>query len=225
MFFASWQKMLLSCVRNGDVVLDPQYESPQHYAAEGLAISFLKSRASAVLFVDDDMVFNPKDVNTLRDDPRGFNFDALMGLCLSRNWPHMPLIPQHYEPWNDESLYKIVNQPEPDALYPCAYLGLGFTLVRRRVFEVVSESVGEKSMMFRWSPRGDSEDSTFFTTADTHGCKLGVHSGVCIGHRFPGVWAWDHEQGAAAYRQVEKKCNVSPAVAARVNEARKVISV
>lgn len=201
-FFQDWTRFLLKGIKAGDRVLSPIIEMPQHYAAEFAAKTFLSGPCDAIMFIDDDMSFMPEQVDALRSDPEGQHYDALMGLCLSRNPPHRPLILEKNP--NADCTYTIKAVPQKDAIVDAGILGLGFTLIRRELFERVGQVTGDTEMMFQWSPRGDSEDSTFFATALDQGCRLGVSTRVCIGHRVAVTVRWDHDKQGVEYEERDR---------------------
>ncbi|GAG60204.1 unnamed protein product, partial [marine sediment metagenome] len=199
-FLQSWTRQLLKGIRPGDRILSPVIELPQHFAAEAIATTFLKGPADTVLYIDDDMVFEPEDLEHLRDDPEGADYDALMGLCLSRNSPHRPVI---MEAFGEQ--YKVRAHPPEDTIVDVAIVGLAFTLIRRSVFERVNKIKPKDELFFRWNYCGDSEDASFSQLAIKAGCKLGVNTRVIIGHRIKAVVKWDFKQKGVAYEEVMRR--------------------
>lgn len=200
MFLQSWTKLLVKGLRPDDKVLLPVIELPQHYAADALVHSFLKTDCDSLLIIDDDMIFQPEDLAALRDDAEGFEYDMLQALCLSRNPPHYPVM---LEPFGKDK-FKVRAQAPKDEIVDVAIVGLAFTLCRRELFAKVATCKEDNEMFFRWSYRGDSEDASFSALALEAGCRLGVNTRVCIGHRIPVVVTWDHEAKGVAYQEKER---------------------
>jgi len=196
-FFQCWTKLILEAKRDGDRAILPVIELPHHFSANTLIDSLLMTNCDSLLFVDDDMVFSPNDLDKLRDDEDGFNYDMLQGLCLSRNYPHRPLI---MEPW-ENGQFKINTIPQVNTIVDVAYCGLAFTLCRRSIIEKVAVNKPSDEMFFHWGEKGDSEDSVFSAKIRAVGGKLGVNTKVCIGHRVPVVIRWNHEHHGVAYEE------------------------
>lgn len=179
-FFRCWTRFIASGLRPGDFILEPAIEMPHHYAANMLANKFLNNtQCDTVLFVDDDMCFNPDTLDKMRDDKGGQEYDGLMGLCLARTNEHRPLIVKETYTSNGQLLYNYPSEWPASGIEEVAFLGLGFTLYRRSVFEKVKP---ENNEFFRWTSRS-GEDAQFAIDARAKGCKLGVNCNVKIGHR------------------------------------------
>jgi len=189
-FFRCWTRLMLGGLRDGDRVLNPAIEMPGHYAADSLVKGFLKTDTDTLLFIDDDMVFNNKDLTSLRDDEDGLEYDVIMGLCQSRKPPHKPII---LEPNPDGEGFLVPSVPPADKVVNVGVVGLGFTLIRRSVFGAMTEPY------FYWGEKGDGEDAMFSMNATRLGFKLGVNTRVQIGHRFPIAVKWDFKENGLAY--------------------------
>jgi len=200
-FLQCWTRLLIKGMRRGDQVLLPVIELPHHYAAEALVHSFLRTECDSILFIDDDMTFDPGDLDKLRDDEEAFEYDMVQGLCLSRNPPHRPIV---MEPW-ENGQFKIQAVAKKDAIVEVGMAGLAFTLCRRSLFDKVAIEKATDEMFFRWSARGDSEDASFSSMVKQVGCRIAVNTRVCIGHRIPVVVKWDHEAGGVAYQEAERR--------------------
>ncbi len=198
-FLICWTKQLLGGLRKGDRVLAPVVEMPQHYAAEALMLVFLKTDADSILYVDDDMIYEPADLDVMRDDPEGEKYDILQGLCLSRNPPHNPVIWRQVTDVDENLFYQNAAEPMEHIIEDVVIVGLAFTLIRRDVFMVVRQQIKANEKIFRWNYRGDSEDASFSHLARKAGCTLGVSTKVSIGHRFPMTLRWDFQKGGIAY--------------------------
>jgi len=200
LFVCSWNKLIMRGLRPGDKVLNPVIELPQHFAAEALAHNFLRTDCDTILFVDDDMIFDPSDLDKMSDDPETFDFDILQGLCLSRNPPHYPIIATHYK----DGQFKIASKPPKDSIVDVAYCGLGFTLIRRTAFEAVKKAKDADDLFFHWSKNGCSEDTGFCLKAAKAGCKIGVSTRVQIGHRIKVTVTWDFEDNAPGFDEIDR---------------------
>jgi len=196
LFFISWTKLISSGLRAGDKILAPAIELPQHFAAQAVVENFLLTDADTLLMVDDDMVFSPKNLNDMREDPESVGYDIVQGLCLSRNPPHAPVI---LEEVPGCALHRTNTVPRKDCIVDVGVCGLAFTLIRRRVFDAVKELDESSRFLFNWGANGDSEDAGFSKLAKKAGAKLGVNTKVCIGHRLPVVLTWDHDKQGIAY--------------------------
>jgi len=194
-FFRCWTRLLLCGLRDGDVVLTPVVEMQAHYAADSLARGFLRTDCDSILFIDDDMIFQNSDLDKMRDDRDGKDYDALMGLCLSRKPPHKAIIMKNHEGGG----FDVHAIPEKDAMVSVGIVGLGFTLIRREVFEDMQEPY------FYFGEKGDGEDAMFSINAKKKGFCLGVNTRVQIGHRFPMIVKWDFEDDGIAYISTGKE--------------------
>jgi hypothetical protein len=190
-------KLIQRGQRAGDVVLKPAIGSERHYLAEAQAQVFLQTKADSILYLDDDMEFEPKDLAILRDDPEGFQYDILMGLCLSRGHPHRPIIATA----TDHGTWRIPAKPPEDTIVDVGFCGLAFTLIRRSVFEKVYEILDKGEMAFWFSRMGDSEDWGFCQTAIKAGCRIGVNTRVQIYHLIDCAVGWDFKENGVNYQE------------------------
>ena len=189
-FFRCWTRLMLGGLRDGDTVLTPAIEMPAHYAANCLVKGFLKTEADSILFIDDDMIFTPDDLERLRSDEDAREYDIMMGLCQSRKPPHKPILLEN----NPNGMGFVVNSvPPADTIVNVGVVGLGFTLIKRHVFEALADPY------FYWGEKGDGEDAMFSMDASKKGFKLGVNTRVQIGHRFPIMVKWDFKENGLAY--------------------------
>jgi hypothetical protein len=158
-FFQSWTRLVTRGLRPGDVVLTPVVDLPHHYAADAVALHFLRSDADSVLYVDDDMTFTTDALSRLRDFQPGHQFDVLQAVALSRNGPHFPVVL-----FKNAEQYEVMPRPPAHTVIPVALCGLAFTLIRRATFERIAAKKDPKDFFFYWGRRGDSEDAGFRLT-------------------------------------------------------------
>jgi hypothetical protein len=176
-FVCSWTDLLMGGLRDDDEVLPPACELYHHFTAEQLARRFLAGTCDTILYVDDDMVFEPGDLCRLRDDKRGNAFGILSALyCARRN--REPIV---YRREADGKAVPVT--PAHDAVMDSAFVGLGFCLIRREVLQVLAAAAGPQCLIFSLPPDGAGEDVKLCADAIEAGFKVGVHTGVSIGHR------------------------------------------
>ena len=195
MFVSNLMRLITRWLRNKDSVMDPTIELPHHYAAECMVNNFIKSSADTLLMLDDDMVFAADDLEKLRSDKDGFQYDMLGALYQSRKPPHNPLCIQN-DPKSPTG-YSNNIMPAPDCILPVGILGLGFTLVRRSIIKKIAEAKPPKELMFYWGKTGDSEDAGFCKRVAAAGGTLGVSTRVSVGHRMGLVLRWDAVEGGS----------------------------
>lgn len=182
-FFTCWTQALLSGgVRPGDRVLAPAYGLPHHMAAQALVHQFLNTEADSLLFIDDDMTFTVKDIETLRDDAEHLPYDIISGCCIMRGEPFHPVIKTRVKSEDGKGMWTNPVKVPLDTVIPVDGIGLAFTLIRRHVFELVKDALRPGEMLFQWSAFGDSEDIFFSDMAKKLGYKLGVTTKVLPGH-------------------------------------------
>jgi hypothetical protein len=198
LFFNSWTHLVARGMRTGDTVLDAAVELPQHFAATVLAGFFLKSDADTLCMVDTDMVFKPDTLARLRDDPAGQEYDILSALSVTRRSPFYPIVLRLKA---DGSAYECAKDSIDGNVIPVDSVGTGFTLIRRSVFDRMKTELGIDRWLFQFGDGGLGEDTRFCQDAKKIGAKIGVHTGVSIGHRGPITFAWD-----AATKQTSMHC-------------------
>lgn len=181
-YFVSSLVSLIGKVRQGDIVLDIAVGMKQREAADQLVRDFLASKSDALLFLDDDMIFGYDALNKLRDDPRCDGYGVVSGLTTRRHWPPTPTIMRFAENsgysdrrFEQELYYR------PNEVIPVDAVGLAFTLVRRETIEAIITPPDERGMVcFVRTELND--DMEFSRRCRDAGYKLGVHTGVEIGH-------------------------------------------
>ena len=195
-FFNCWSHLIAGGLRIGDTVLDAGIELPQHFAAVVVVRYFLKSDADTLLMVDTDMVFKPDQLGKLRDDPAGQEYDILSALSVTRRRPFCPIILKiRDKPTDNQCAYECVKADIDGRVLEVDSVGTGFTLIRRVVFDRIKSQLGIEKWFFDFGEGGLGEDTMFCQRAKKCGCRIGVHTGVNIGHRGPITFIWDAEQG------------------------------
>lgn len=184
-FFDSWTGLVHAGLRDGDVVLPSIARQPQHWAMNYVVEQFLATDADSLLSIDNDHSFTADSLERLRSRPEGQMFDVLGGLYLARNSepPHGVLMRLHPDTPNRNHrqgnvLYQWGWRWPPGDVVDVDGLGLGFTLIRRQVFETLPRP-------WFWFPPHEwktSEDLPFCSDARDAGFRLGVDTSVCIGH-------------------------------------------
>lgn len=180
-FFMSWTRLMRNGLRPGDVILYPAIGMPHACAANYLASAFLASACDSILFIDDDMVFDPSALDLLRDTPT--DHDILSGLYTTRRPPVRPIV---LDRDGDKIRPRATSQLV--GILDCDVVGLGFTLMSRTVVEHAAKGRGHDGI-FVWDNRL-GEDGHFCLSARDAGFKVGVNCDVIIGHRVTYTSKW-----------------------------------
>lgn len=143
-----------------------------------------------VLFVDDDMVWQPGDVATLVETQQKFDLDMVGGLCFQRGAPFQPTL---YKKGETGGYHFMESWPEDTAVEVDA-TGMAFLLIHVRVFDKIMRfnspegfpAWGERQSLpaipfFRWDGEM-GEDLRFCEEAKAAGCRIFVDTSVKIGH-------------------------------------------
>lgn len=187
--FAICYQKLLAHLRPGDGVLEPAVNLPAHWAADKLVRAFLNTDADTLFLLDDDMIFEPKHLETLRESVEGQQYDMLSALATRRQDPARPITMRllEYQPSEPMSLagdhYAHVLEYLPGReIFDADMTGLAFTLVRRHVLEAMIGQWGPAWTYFFPFVSGQSDDAEFCGNARRLGFKIGVCLPVEIGH-------------------------------------------
>lgn len=142
-----------------------------------------------LLFIDDDMVWEPDAIRKLVETREELDADILGGLCFRRSAPHFPTMFMRETPtaggynfletWTDDVI-------EVDAT------GMAFVIIHKRVFERIAggpmpayeERVregGGPPNFFRWEG-SLGEDLRFCQDAKAAGCRIFVDTRIEVGH-------------------------------------------
>lgn len=140
-----------------------------------------------ILFIDDDMVWDPELVGKLIQTRDEFDFDMLGALCFRRSPPHEPTLYMREAPtWGK---YNYLETWDDDIIEVDA-TGMAFLVVHKRVFERIAGTEMppyevRTSMappnFFRWEGTL-GEDLRFCQDAKAAGCRIYVDTRLEIGH-------------------------------------------
>ena len=161
--------------------------SPSPYTGE---------RYSHVLWLDDDMVFDPSLGVYLADEMD--DYDMISGLYFGRSEPFPVVYTRHNieagDPYRHYPLLRV-----PSATFECDAVGFGAMLMRADVFDRVPEP------WFTIDSRG-GEDIVFCKHARDHGIRIACAGGYKLGHiNKPSiVSASDSQRYIADHPELEK---------------------
>ena len=148
-----------------------------------------RMRGDWILFVDDDMVWQPDAVRRLVEIREENDLDMVGGLCFRRSEPYQPTL--FMREAADEGYYNFLETwPEEDIVEVDA-TGMAFMLIHKRVFEMIAGGPMPPYEMrqkgtpppnfFRWEG-SLGEDLRFCQDAKRAGAKIFVATGIPIGH-------------------------------------------
>ena len=140
-----------------------------------------------VIFIDDDMTFQPDAVKTLVETQRKFDLDIVGGLCFQRGAPFQPTL---YKAGPNGAGYTFMEVWPEDTAVEVDATGMAFTLITRRALaKMVGEwpTYEERQHMppppvFKWGEDGLGEDFGFCREAKAAGIHIFVDTSVKIGH-------------------------------------------
>ena len=141
-----------------------------------------------IVFVDDDMTFQPDAVSRLVATAYENDLDMVGGLCFQRGEPHQPTLYMRERP--DGGNYLFLEDWEKDAVVEVDATGMAFVLIRRRVFERIAGEFpplaqrlsGRPPSYFRWDESGYGEDLAFCQLVKKAGMRIFVDTSVAVGH-------------------------------------------
>lgn len=179
-FVNALAELLARGTRPGDEWVRASVRKAAHHGANEVVRAFLATSCDSLLTLDNDHEFEPDTLDRLRDDPHGFDYHILGALYVSRG-ARMPIV-YRLVPGTDEDFPEFV--PASDwhfgDIVPVDQIGLGCTLWRRTVFETLRDP------WFRYTapeePDETTEDILVCRDARRAGYRIGVHTGVRIGH-------------------------------------------
>lgn len=180
LFFHSWTCAVSQCLRHGDCILPPAIELTHHFAASMLAEQFLtQTNCDTILMIDDDMVFSVEEFQTLRHNKQHDDFGIVSPIYCSRKAGFPPIVLLPTENLREFRPYR----PKPgDSMIDVGGVGLGFTWIRRSVFQSIIDA-GGKQPFFDFRDDRLGEDFSFCIKARALGIRVGIDCGVSIGHR------------------------------------------
>jgi hypothetical protein len=204
-FVKAWTRFLRSdAVRPGDVVLAPVVEFPHHIAAEMLMWEFVnKTECDSIMYLDDDMTFRPEDVDALRDNPVNEAFDVVYGLACSSKGSVMPIIMRRVP---EGTGYGVCDFAALSGTVEVDCAGLAFTIITRDIAQRVRGLVGPTKMLFCWGDTGTGEDEAFCRKVQEVGGRIGVDTGVPVGHRVRVCVEWvAKDKSVGYYSQLDQR--------------------
>lgn len=156
-----------------------------------------------ILFIDDDMVWQPSAIREIIETQRKFDLDIVGGLCFQRGGFHQPTM------FYQHPLGKGYTWPDKwpeDAAVEVDATGMAFCLIHKRVFERILNHefppIEERNELpppgfFKWGDLG--EDLMFCRDAQASGSKIFVDTSIKIGHIGETVYTeQDYFQGLLA---------------------------
>lgn len=201
-FLDSWTYLLLAGLRKGDVVMRAA-RGPHHIAANQLAHSFLSgSGCDSILFIDDDMSFEPDALSILRDSVENWDYDVVSGFFTFRTEPphavvykladEQPGMPRALE----GEIYNALSNMPDNSVVDVDAVGMAFTLVRRHVLEsMIGEYGSGWTIWFDWGMHSEGEDIRFSRRVRERGFRLAVDTHCKIGHIGARSYGWtEHQQ-------------------------------
>lgn len=182
--FNCWSRLLTGGLRRGDMVLPAPIGMAAHHAANDVARRFLASHCDSLLTVDSDQTFTGSELYQLRNDARGDGYAMLGAFYVARS-SGLPLL-YRIAPeatWADPC-YDVISDYERGDIVDVDCMPLGFTLTRRETLLAVG---GDDGPWFGYISPDATEDIGFSRAARAQGLRLGVHTGVPIGHVIRGT--------------------------------------
>lgn len=199
LFFTSWTGLIAGGLRDGDEILTPSTSMPAHWASDALARAFLLSECDSLLMIDDDMAFDPLDLERLRTHEANHAYDITFAFCTTRTLPPKPvmmrLAAEQPGKFGGENFYT-VDRFTDGSVVPVDAVGLAFTLIKRHVFGAMM-TVGEtinQSYFFTYGNGRETDDIPFCRRARELGFTMGVDTAVKIEHIGAIPIGWRHLQ-------------------------------
>lgn len=179
-----------SVIRTRRVIIDR--------ARNAFAKAAVDRNADYLLFIDDDMIFEPDALTRLLARDK----DIIAGLFFQRTQPVTPLVFrfQKPEPGADFGTFhkftpsEIFTAEKTGALLECDATGTGFTLIKTDVFTALKAD-DPQAPWFQTVDRGEagfmSEDVYFCTRAKECGFRVFVDTSLKVGHIGDYVYGFD----------------------------------
>ncbi len=145
-----------------------------HFARKAMVESAIRDKADYILFLDDDMVFQPNAITRLVAAAEKYELDCVSGLYCRRGKPFETFIMIRKGDTDRHFFY----MPKPDqrnTLMECDATGLGCCLFKTSVFERVPTPWFEL-------PDNMTEDTYFFKKMNKSGIRCHVDTGITCGH-------------------------------------------
>lgn len=143
-----------------------------------------------LLFIDDDMVWDPDAVGRLVARRDEFDLDMVGALCHRRSEPYAPTL--FMREHSDSGGYNFLEQWAEEEVVEVDATGLAFLLIHKRVFEMIAggemppyeyrvREGGPPPNFFRWEGTM-GEDLRFCQDAKAAGARIWVDTSIKIGH-------------------------------------------
>lgn len=142
-----------------------------------------------ILFIDDDMTFQPDAIRLLIERQREHDLDMVSALCFQRISPHQPTLYMRETP--SAGNYTFLEDWEPGEVIEVDATGLAFVLITRRILERIAgefpsfeerQRFNRAPSYFRWDERGYGEDMAFCQDVRAAGGRIFVDTGIKTGH-------------------------------------------
>ena len=141
-----------------------------------------------IIFIDDDMTFQPDAIARLVARHREHNLDMVGGLCFQRGEPHQPTLYMREQP--TEGNYMFLEDWTDGEVIEVDATGMAFVLITRRLLEAIAGEFppleerlkGRPPSYFRWDEKGYGEDMTFCQDVKKTGARIFVDTSIKIGH-------------------------------------------
>jgi hypothetical protein len=184
-----------------------------------------RMRGDWVLFIDDDMVWQPDAVMRLLEtkaalEEQGLEPDIVGALCFSRSIPHQPTL---YFRWEEQGSYNFMEAWDDDIVEVDA-TGMAFALIRKSAFERISGSEmppyeervrhTRSPDFFRWYG-GLGEDLRFCEDVRAVGGRIFVDTRIEIGHVSEKVVS-----SRDFWREIAERDDIDQAARERINKSQ-----
>lgn len=141
-----------------------------------------------IIFIDDDMVFQPDAIKRLIATQQKFDLDMVGALCFQRGEPHQPTLYMREQP--TEGNYVFLEDWERDSVVEVDATGMAFVLITKRLLTAIAgefpdqmtRSHGRPPSYFRWDEKGFGEDMTFCQDVKKAGGRIFVDTSIKTGH-------------------------------------------
>lgn len=153
-----------------------------------------RMRGDWLLFIDDDMVWQPGQIKQLIDNFEEHDLDMLGALCFRRSAPYQPTLFMREAP--NAGAYNFLEDWGPGIVEVDA-TGMAFIVIRKRVFEMMVRHFENRPdwvfppygvriqqpppNLFRWEGLL-GEDLRFCQEAKAAGAKVWVDTSIAVGH-------------------------------------------
>lgn len=141
-----------------------------------------------IIFIDDDMTFQPDAIRRLVETQRKYDFDMVGGLCFQRGDPYQPTMYMRESPTDGN--YVFLESWEDGEIVEVDATGMAFVLITRRLLEAIAGEFPpfedrlkrRAPSYFRWDEKGYGEDLTFCQDVKKAGGRIFVDTSIKTGH-------------------------------------------